>query len=95
MTLSDYVFMGIILAFYIGGGIIGFIEHIMCIRKCMYCKTNLHTECDHTFFDIIRNPQGKHDIPVFYCGGRITHCRLYRLTAKERKGVIKKIEELD
>ena len=95
MTLLDYVFMGIILAFYIGGGIIGFIEHIMCIRKCMYCKTNLHTECEHTFCDIILNPQGKNDIPVFYCGERITHCRLYRLTVEEREKIKRRIEELD
>ena len=82
-------------AIYFIGWVVVLTKHIFDIRKCLYCKKNVHPECGHAFFEIIYNPKGKKDIPVFYCGGRITHCKRYCLMQKDREEIKKQIEELD
>ena len=95
MKLSTYTTMGIIITFYLGGWLIVFIKHILGIRKCLYCKKNIHPECKHTLLNIILNPHGIRDIPVFHSGTRITHCKLYKLTPEKREELKRLIAELD
>ena len=87
--------LAIIGIFFIVGWAIVLARHFSYVKKCSSCKRELHTECGHAFFDIICNPMGKKDVPVFHCGPRITHCRLFCLTAGEREEIKEKIEELD